>query len=145
MVVDHAINDGESETGAFPALFGGEERLEDVRLYLAAHADARVAHADTGIIFRGDAGKNFGEIRTRSDAGAKGESAALRHGIARIHTKVQQDLVKLAFVRRDERKIGLEFEMEIDCFGKCRLQHALEIADERVEIDRGKTRFSLAC
>ena len=115
-----------------------------MRLDLAAHPNAGVAHTNARVIFRRHPGEHFGEVGAGRDGSVKGESAAVRHGVAGVYAKIEQHLVDLAFVGSDEAKVGFQLEMEIDGLGKCRLQHALQVPDERVEIERRKTGFSLA-
>jgi len=74
----------------------------------------------------------------RRDGSVEGESAAVRHGVAGVYAKIEQHLVDLAFVAVMRRRSGFQLEMEINCLGKCRLQHPLQVPDERVEMDRRK-------
>ena len=144
VVVDHTVNDGKAKTGAFAALLRGEERLEDVRLHLPAHSDAGVAHANARVAIGGDAGEHFRKIGAGRDGSEERKGAAVRHGVARIHAKIQQDLMDLALVGRDQGKVRLQFQIETDRLGKSCLQHWLQLTNERIQIDGRKTRFGLA-
>src|SRR5205814_10263160 len=101
MVVDDAVNSRQPEPGPFAALFRREEWLEDVRLDLAAHPNAGVAHTNARVIFRRHPGEHFSEVGAGRDGSMERERAAIRHGGAGVYAKIGQPLVDLAFVCSD--------------------------------------------
>ncbi len=99
---DDALADGESQ--ADPPLLRGEERDEDLLERLAADPLSRVpdgdAHRVAGIAF--------------DPGGPDRQRAALRHRLDGVDGNVQDDLMDLLLVHRDERQMGMEFQMDLD-------------------------------
>ena len=106
--------------------------------------DAGIADANTGIFVRGPPVKFPLSSAPAVMDSCESQRASVRHGIARIHAKVQQNLMNLAAVCGDRAEDRARARVEADRFGKRRLQHALQLADKRVQIDGGKTRLGLA-
>ncbi len=108
VIVHHAVNHRQTQAGPFAALLRGKKRLEDVRLYLPAHATSGIAHADARVVLCGRASERFGQFRTGSHRGLQGEHSAVFHRVTRVDAKIQQHLMNLAAVRGDQGEIGLQ-------------------------------------
>ena len=144
MVIDHAVNDGEAEPGAFAAFLGGVERLENVRLYLLADPGAGIDDADEDVALGIGPAERFAQLFPGSDAGRERDRAVVRHGVARVDAEVEQHLVDLAPVGLGQRQARLQLEQEIDRLGESGGQHALHLLGEDVQIERREPRFRLA-
>src|SRR5712692_842019 len=106
---------GQPKPGAF--YFGSEEGLEDMRLGVGIHADSRVGHGqhDIPAWLHGPlaAGVALVEIRV---LGLDRERSALRHGVARIESQIQNDLLKLARVCVDPPELKARMNYELYLF-----------------------------
>src|SRR3989338_369136 len=111
VLLDDAVADGQAQAGAPAGGLGGEEGVVDLAQVLRGDADAGVADLDL------DAAVVV--------AGADGELAALRHGVAGVDQQVQEDLLELAGVAADDRQglVQLGFH-----FGSARAQLRLHQA-----------------
>ena len=114
-LLDDAVDGGEPEPGAAPDFLGGEERLEDLLHHLRRHAGAGVAHFDQHVFAGLHAVLTEGEQVALGDiGGADRELAAVRHGVARIHRKIDDHLLELMQVRLHRPDVGAAVELQLD-------------------------------
>src|SRR5580700_11761542 len=94
-----AVNRGESESGAFAPLFGGEERFKDMCERTGVHARASVCHYQEHIAadFRAWMVANISLVQVHV-GGFDLQLAAHGHGIARVDGQIHDDLLDLALV-----------------------------------------------
>jgi hypothetical protein len=70
--------------------------------------------------------------------------AALRHGVARVHHEVHQDLLNLAGVRIDLAKLVRGQERQVDALAKQASQHSLHAESNLVEVKNPRLEHLLA-
>jgi hypothetical protein len=105
-LLDNAVYRGQAQTRSFAHLFGGEEGLEDARYGGFIHAGAGVAHRKQNIFPHRHGLLLFRKSLVKSHiTGFKNKLAAMRHGVASVHREVDYDLVELAGVRLDHRRL----------------------------------------
>ena len=81
MFLDNVVNDAETQTGPFPDILGGKERLEDPLANLLRHAAAGIADRQDDLLL----------LLSRGH----GNDAMVLHGLARIDEQVGDHLVDL--------------------------------------------------
>ena len=95
-LLDDAVDRGEAEAGAAPDLLRREERLEDLLHHLRRHAGTGVDHLDQHI-FAGltRCWPKAPQSRSVTLAVRIASLPPLRHGVARVHGKVDDHLLEL--------------------------------------------------
>ena len=136
MLSHHPVDHREPEPGALPGLLRGEEWLEDARLGGRVHPHAGV-HDSQDRVRTGRQG--LGPVgRGRLDLDAVGldtQGAAARHGVARVHRQVHQDLLELARVGVDVPGPRSQSEEQLDVLADEPPQHPADLVDHRVEVE----------
>ncbi len=99
---DEAIDHAEAEAGPAAKFLGGEERLEHPAEGIGGHARARVAHAESDILARPNLGV-LGRVALVQVGvlGVDGELAAFGHGVAGVHSQVENRALQLVLVHLD--------------------------------------------
>ena len=104
---DDAVTGGQSQTASLANLLGRKKRLEHARLYLLAHARARVRDSEQHIVARFQLRITLHALLVERDIGGfQCELAAVGHGIARVHGQVHDDLFNLPGVRLHRAQAG---------------------------------------
>ena len=127
-LVDEAMHLGEAEARSLADLLGGEERLEDARLNLVRHADARVGNREPHVVAIETLVPDASAILRRHR-----NHAAVRHGVAGVHGEVQDHEFKLAGVDLDGPEIVGEVELDVHVSPETAVEqfaHPLELPRE---------------
>ena len=114
-LLDDAVDHRQAEAGALADLLGREERLEDLLDQVRRDAGAGVFHFDDHIFGRREvAVAELPALFRRHVAGADGQLAASRHGVARVDREVDDDLLELADVGAHRPKVAAMIDLELD-------------------------------
>src|SRR5690242_15621575 len=106
-----SVDCGETEAGTFAALFSSEERLEDVSEDPRVHACSCVDHGKAYVVSHAGTGMRPRILRIEMRVcGLNLELAAVGHGVARIDSKIHDDLVDLALVGLHTAKRSIQRE-----------------------------------
>ena len=137
MLFEHAINGGQTHSGAFAGIFRREEWLKDSR-------DSRCIHPVTGI-FHSQANM-WTELRLRisraitfvdfNPPGGKCEFPAIGHRVTRVESEVHDDLIDVAWVGKNRRQLWRKLHVERDVFADQPSQHRDGLLDNFIERDR---------
>ena len=100
MFLHDAVDDRETQSGAYAHRLGGEEGIENARGNLRRNPRAIIAHLE-GHPPRGDAS------RAHSDPAA---AAALLDGLLGVHQQIEHHLLQLVGIRQGERKFPVQFQ-----------------------------------
>ncbi len=121
-----AIDGREPQPRALALLLRGEERLEEVAAHVLVHADPGVAdnEPDTGALAGNEGG------------GLDGERPAARHRVAGVHGEVHDGELELPGVSQQRRKTVRVAGLQDEVLSDETLEHALDAADELVQVDR---------
>ena len=120
----------------WPGGLGGEERLEDVGQRVVVHAGAVVRHAQADprsgrhVGAARGLGRGHGLQRRLDD-----QPAAVGHRVAGVDRQVHQHLLDLARVGLDRAGLADGADVELQVLADQAPQHAIELADDGVEID----------
>ena len=68
--------------------------------------------------------------------GLDGKRAAIRHGVARVHHQVHQDLLHLSRIRAHHSEVRRQPELEIDILANQAAQHRAHGGYQFVEVER---------
>src|ERR1700689_2429843 len=132
VLLNDAVSDGEAEAGAAGLAvaargLGGEERIVDAAQVLGSDAGAAVGNgdADVAVDLSGDAqGPAF--------AGFRGGSG---HGVFSVQEEIEEDLLQLAGIAHDARKVGHETGFDGDLRGlELMLEQGESVADDGVDV-----------
>ena len=103
VLLDDAVAHGKAQASSAPGGFRREEGIENAMQVFGGNADAGVGDFDFhGAILR---------------HGADLEHAAIGHGVARIHEKIQENLLQPRGGAEDRRQIALEALHDVDARG----------------------------
>ena len=106
-----------------PSSLGGEERLEHVRQNAGLDAAAGIAYRE------GHAGFGVG----RGDP----DSAAGRHGVARVQDQVHDHLLHLARVGHYQVQLLAGNDFEVDLLADDRTEHPVHLTNQAIQVERG--------
>ncbi len=129
------MHHGQSETAAFAALLGGEERLEDAFQHVRFDARSGVDHADAHEFARFDMRVIKAECRVNANVTRlQSEPAALRHRIACVDRQVENGVFKLSRIHPCMPQIGCEHGVNLDGLAQRTLQQLAESAEQPIQI-----------
>ena len=77
VVIDYAVNDGETQSGAFAAFLGSVERLKNVRLDPLADASAGIGNANKDVALGIDPTKRHAQLVAGGDTGRERDGAVV--------------------------------------------------------------------
>ena len=107
----------EPETRSFSFLFGGEKWIENSFSCFFAHAGAGIADGQHNILTRQHADVLAGIFAVEFGAGGfDRQTAALRHGVTRIHDQIDQHLFDLSGIGLDFFQRRIQFCRQHDVF-----------------------------
>src|SRR5208282_5509721 len=119
VTLDNAQSRGQTEAGALARLFGGKERIKYLVLNFLGNSRAGVRHLDKHIRtrpgFRIHARVSFVENRVSH---VNAQFATVRHGVTRVDTEIQQDLLELRRVADDGPEVIVGMKFKHDRFGE---------------------------
>src|SRR6202008_410500 len=101
-LLHNSIHSGETETGAFTGVLGGEERIERLLARVAIPSDPGVATRQH-YVAPGNDGRVLAGVRLIElhILGLDGNGSALRHRVARVDYQVDEYLLDLTGIRYD--------------------------------------------
>ena len=139
-----AIYRRQSKPGTLGTL-RGEERLEDARLRLVVHSDAGVADGQHDVLARHQRCVRPGKDLVERDVGRLNRQlAALRHGVARVHRQIHDDLVNLPRVRTQRAEAGSGNHHQIDIFPDHPRQHFQVFGHHFIQVENLRRKHLLA-
>ena len=136
-LVHDAVHRGEPEPRALALLLGGEEGLEEVRLHVRVHADARVRHLEHHVRARLDPDPRRLVLADRAIGRLDGQPAAVRHGVARVDGEVQEHLLDLTGIGRHGSEVRRGHRDELDRLAEEPIEHRVQAADDAVDVEHG--------
>src|SRR5579872_586194 len=114
-LLDDSVDHREPEAGAFADFLGREKGFENLIAHVARDAVAGILHFDKYIV--GLHQRLFsigGAFIGRHIPRPQGNASAVRHGVARVHDKIDDDLLELIEVSLDEPEIAAVLDLELD-------------------------------
>ncbi len=141
-LLDEAVDLAQPEAGALPWLLGGEERIERLRLHLARHAGAGVAHRYLDIVSDRDIGIVLRVALVDEGAAGLDRQLALAvrdgvaHGILGVDHEVENRCLHLARVDLNLPKSGTVDNFEIDVLANRAPEELRHSADQLIDVDR---------
>ena len=140
-----AVHGGEAEPGSLPLLLGGEERLEDVGGGLRAHAGTGVAHREGHVGPRREVGPaRRGRLADLDVANGDPDAPAARHGVARVHREVHEDLLHLARIDLHPPRALHRLDHQLDVLPDHALEHRDQLRHEGPQLDHPRLHDLLA-
>src|SRR5262249_10459283 len=115
-LLDDAVDSREPQAGPLADALGGEKGLKDMILNLLRHALAGIGDRETDVAARLDVEMSAGIFLVEVHcAGFDRDAAAVRHGVARVQDKVENDLLDLSRIgaHRVERRIEKQDQLDI--------------------------------
>ena len=134
-LVHDAVHRGEPEPRA--VVLGGEEGLEEVRLHVRVHADARIRHLEHHVRARLEPGPRRLVLADHAIGRLDGQAPAIRHGVARIDGEVQEHLLDLAGIGRHGSQVRRGHGDELDRLAEEPIEHRVQVADDAVDVEHG--------
>ena len=99
---DDPIDCGQSEAGSFSRGFSGEKGLKDVSKHCLVHSNAAIAHCQQNIVAGFAIPGQYAIRRVKLDIGCcDGQHTPVRHGIAGVYSKIDEDLADLRTIESD--------------------------------------------
>ena len=145
MLLDDSVHGCQPEARALADALGREERLEQVRLNLRAHADSGVAHAEHRVGPGAGAGMRLDEGVVEVDvAGLDRKPSALRHRVAGVHREVEDDLLDLRRVGLHAAEGRIEQAVQLDRLADQRPEHLGHAGDDTVQVEHARLEHLLA-
>ncbi len=133
---DDPVDSGQTEAAALADGLGREERLEDVRDDIGAHAGSRVAHRELDELSRADLRVQAGVVLVEfGGACLDGQRAAAGHRVAGVDGEVQEDLLHLAPVCSDPGQVRCQLDPQLDVLTDASGQQVVDIGDDGVELE----------
>src|SRR5882724_11099808 len=129
----------QTQTGSLALFLGGEKRLENVSLSFRVHAGPGVRNCEKDVL-------SWLHHRVRRPVqviqfdirGLNGKTAALGHGVARIHREVHDDLFHLAGVRANRSQISRTADNQLDVFANQTRNELAHFFDDGIQIHRAR-------
>jgi hypothetical protein len=124
VLLDDAVNRGQSQAGAFARLLGGEKRLEKFIQSFPVHAAAFVAYSQQNIV-SGDESCMVGAIGFIEGGAPRfdGDLSHARNGVPGVDSQVRQSLVNMGGIHLDRTQILARQPCQIDIFTDQQPQH----------------------
>ena len=145
MLLDDAIDSGQTQAGSFANLFGGEEWLKNAAHRRHIHPAPGIAHLQADKRAWPRLGVGLHEALVQFDqSGADRQCATFRHRIARIDGEVHDDLLDHARVRLDRGQFRRRNKLERDRFTQQTLEHLGQVADHIPQVERLGLHYVLA-
>jgi hypothetical protein len=69
------------------------------------------------------------------------QCAAVRHGVARVETEIENDLMELVSIDDNRREVLLQMQLQFYISGESLAQHFAHLADQQVDVERLQHRF----
>src|SRR5512133_3233933 len=126
----------ESKAGATSFALGGKKWLEDALPHLLAHAVSAVAHDDPNEISGSHVWMRVAERKV--DLAIRSfdtQPTAVWHCVTRIHTEIDQKLLKLSGINPDRAELCGKRRGEFDILTNDAGQHLAQVSDQLIDID----------
>ena len=130
-MLDDAVDGSEAQSGAFAALLGGEERLEDARRNVLGDAESGVADGQHDVV-AGRHGCVF--VFDEDVAGFEQKLASARHGVAGVGGEVHEHLLELFGVGLNGPEIGRQLDPDDNVLADEAGKHGHGTFDDAIEI-----------
>ena len=142
VILDNAIDNRETETGALTNSFGCEKGLEEPGANAVRHSRSGVDDFDADILAWLSAGVvDRGTVHQRC---SQNELAALGHRVAGIDAKIEQGLGDLIRIGHDHRQLGAQLQRYVDGFWQRLFEQIDEAGNQLIDTAGDQARFGLA-
>ena len=143
-LLDDPVDGRQSQSGSFPGLLGGEERLEHALLYFRRHAHSRVGDGDHHVRPGGNIMKGARRGFDIDVAQFQAKSSALRHGVARVDHQIHQHLFHLAGIDLDLAELPGDNRVDLHVLAQHAAKHAIHVPQRARQIHDARLQHLLA-
>ena len=137
ILLENAVDGSESKAGPFSDLLGGEEGLKNSGDRGLVHADTSVADGEQDIVAFLHGEMLCSEDLVQFDGSSfENEFSASRHGVARVHSQVENDLIQLARVNLDDRGRTTRYHRDLDIISHERADKFHNVFESNIQVDQ---------
>src|SRR4051794_15674255 len=127
---NNAVNDRQAETGALPAFFRGEKRLEQFPPRLFVDPRSGIGHAEANVTAGSAFHQRDAVVVLIDFFDADGHAPTVGHRIACVDDEVQHDLFGLPGIGENQKRLRRADDLEVDFRSDEAAEHGIHASND---------------